>query len=93
VAQELFRRAAIRGEPDPERIPYWTSGEHEIDFVAAAGDYVEVKRGNASALDFSWFPRVFPSGNLTVVCATPFAAERVRGVTLDSLLRGESLSP
>ncbi|MGH7820435.1 MAG: AAA family ATPase, partial [Candidatus Binatia bacterium] len=89
VAQELFRRAAIRGAPEPERLPYWQSREHEIDFVVAADSFVEVKRGRASALDFAWFPKAFPKGRLTVICATPFEADRVRGVTLDAFLGGE----
>jgi len=88
VAQELFRRAAIRGEPEPERLPYWQSPEHEIDFVAAPDRFVEVKRGRAGALDFTWFPKTFPKGHLTVVCSAPFETDRIRGVTLDSFLQG-----
>lgn len=86
VAQELFRRAAVRGQADPERIPYWQGGAHEIDFVAGADVYIEVKRGQASALDFTWFAKVFSKGHLTVVGATPFEADRVRGVTLETFL-------
>jgi predicted AAA+ superfamily ATPase len=89
VAQELFRRAAIRGTPDPERVPYWQSREHELDFVAGDGWFVEVKRERASALDFAWFPKAFPKARLTVVCASPFDADRIRGITLDAFLRGE----
>lgn len=40
----------------------------------------------ASALDFAWFAKVFPRAHLTVVCATPFEADRVRGVTLEEFL-------
>ncbi|MBI4728407.1 MAG: ATP-binding protein [Acidobacteria bacterium] len=87
VAQEIFRRAAIRGEPEPERLPYWQSDEHEIDFVSGDRTFIEVKRGPCSALDFAWFPRTFPRGRLTVVCSTPFEADRIRGVTLDGFLR------
>jgi predicted AAA+ superfamily ATPase len=88
VAQELFRRAAIRGQADPERVPHWQGGDHEIDFVVAPDVFIEVKRGRATALDFTWFPKAFPRGHLTVVCATPFEADRVRGVTLDGFLSG-----
>jgi predicted AAA+ superfamily ATPase len=88
VAQELFRRAAMRGQPDPERIPYWQGGGHEIDFVAGNQSFYEVKLGRATALDFSWFKRSFPQGELTVVCATPFEADSIRGITLDTFLRG-----
>jgi predicted AAA+ superfamily ATPase len=91
VAQELFRRAAIGGAAAPERIPYWQGGDHEIDFVIAADAFIEVKRGQASALDFTWFPKAFPKGHLTVVCATAFEADRVRGVTLEAFLAGGSL--
>jgi len=89
VAQELFRRNAIRGRPEPERPPYWQSREHEIDFVVDDDSFVEVKRGRASALDFAWFAKTFPKGRLTVVCTTPFEAEHMRGVTLDAFLKGE----
>lgn len=87
VAQELFRRAAIRGEPEPERIPHWRSPDHEIDFVTGTDGMLEVKRGRATALDFTWFPKVFPKQKLTVVCSTPFTADVVEGVTLDAFLR------
>ncbi len=88
VSQELFRRAAIRGVAEPERIPHWSNGANEIDFVPSPETFVEVKRGRASALEFGWFRKTFPKGDLTVVCTTPFRSERVRGVTLDAFLRG-----
>ncbi len=86
VAQELFRRAALRGDPTPERLPFWQSADHEIDFVLADGHCVEVKRGRAGPLDFSWFGEAFPGRRLTVVCSTPFEARAVRGVSLASFL-------
>ncbi len=90
VAQELFRRAALRGDPTPERLPFWQGGGHEIDFIRHDGSFVEVKRGAASPLDFSWFARTFPGRRLTVVCLTPFEAQSVRGVTLSSFLRASA---
>jgi predicted AAA+ superfamily ATPase len=87
VAQELFRRAALLGNGEPERVPYWQGGDHELDYVLADNRFVEVKRGRATALEFAWFQKVFPRGNLTVVCATPFEADQVVGVTLDAFLR------
>jgi predicted AAA+ superfamily ATPase len=30
AAQELWRRRCIRGEPIPELLPYWQSGEHGL---------------------------------------------------------------
>jgi len=88
VAQELFRRAALEGRPEPERIPYWQGAGHEIDFVPASDRFVEVKRGRATALDFAWFPKVFPRATLTVVCSTPFEADRIVGMTLETFLAG-----
>lgn len=85
VAQELHRRAALAGATEPERLPYWQGGDHEIDFVLPDA-CIEVKRGSATALDFAWFPGTFARGTLTVVCATPFASERVRGETLARFL-------
>ncbi len=34
VAQELWRRAAIRGEDIPEMVPHYRTKSHELDFVA-----------------------------------------------------------
>jgi predicted AAA+ superfamily ATPase len=87
VAQELFRRRAIAGTADPERVPYWHGGDHEIDFVTREDAFVEVKLGRASALEFAWFPRSFPRARLTVVCSTPFESDTIRGATLESFLR------
>jgi predicted AAA+ superfamily ATPase len=88
VAQELFRRRAIAGEAEPERLPFWQGGGHEVDFVQRRGPFVEVKRGRASALDFAWFAKTFPRATLEVVCATPFETDRIRGLTLQDFLQG-----
>jgi hypothetical protein len=88
VAQELFRRRALAGQEEPERIPFWQGGGHEIDFVQRGGTFVEVKRGRATALDFAWFPKTFPRGRLEVVCATPFETDHIRGLTLHDFLQG-----
>jgi predicted AAA+ superfamily ATPase len=87
VAQELFRRAALRGDPDPERIPYWQGGGRELDFVVSPAALVEVKLGRATPLDFAWFPKVFRKAELTLICASPFESHRIRGITLEALLR------
>jgi hypothetical protein len=88
VAQELHRRKALRGDPEPERLPFWQGGGHELDFVGADEDFVEVKRGPTSPLEFAWFSRAFPKGRLTVVSASRFQAERVRSVTMEDFLQG-----
>jgi len=89
VAQELWRRAALRGDEVPEELAYWQGGEHELDFVLAASSYLEVKAGKGAPLEFSWFTRILPGSRLTVITTTPFATEHVRGVTLEQFLLGE----
>jgi uncharacterized protein len=89
AAQELFRRRALRGEDEPERIPHWRGAGHEIDFVEPDGSYLEIKLGRATALDFAWFPKIFPRAHLDVVCATPFESDHVRGLTLHQFLMGQ----
>ncbi len=66
AAQELARRRAIRGDEDPQRLPYWSQEGHEIDFVDKEF-HVEVKRGKTSPIDFTWFPKVFPNRHLWVI--------------------------
>jgi len=86
VAQELWRRAAIRGEEIPERMFFWKSKDHELDFVLDADQFIEVKRGKTGPLEFSWFHQVFPKGRLTVVGSSRFQTDHVTGVTLEDFL-------
>ena len=86
VAQELWRRNAIAGAEDPNTQYFWQSKEHELDFKVSSGEWIEVKRGRASSLEFGWFPKVFPKDRLTVICTTPFESPLVRGVTLEDFL-------
>ncbi len=60
--------------------------EHEIDFVTPERDFIEVKRGKAGLIDFSWFSRIFPRDHLTVICRSPFTSKQVTGVTLEEFL-------
>ena len=87
VAQELFRRAAIRGDELPELLPHWSSKEHELDFVTGPESFIEVKAGKTTPLEFAWFPRVLPNGRLTVVSDSSYETDRIRGVTMDAFLR------
>jgi len=86
VAQELWRRAAIAGAPDPEQMLFWQGGGHETDFVVNPRLHVEAKRGAVSPTDFTWFPRSFPKADLLVVNSRRFTATRVIGVTLEDFL-------
>ena len=89
VAQELWRRAAIRGDEIPERLHFYQSKSHGLDFVVDGEQHVQVKRGRASPLEFDWWPRTFPQGHLTVVSDERFDAGRIRGVTLEDFLLEE----
>lgn len=86
VAQELWRRAAIRGDPTPEILPHWRGGDHEIDFVAGQDLFIEVTRGRASPIEYAWFQKTFPDGRLIVVGQDRFRTERIRGVTFEDFL-------
>lgn len=86
VAQEIWRRAAIRGDDLPERIPYWKSRQHELDFVLSPDHFVEVKRGRASPLEYTWFPRSHPRARLTVINRDRFETDRMVGVTMEDFL-------
>jgi predicted AAA+ superfamily ATPase len=86
VAQELWRRAALRGADFPERMLYWQTAEHEIDFVLDPGTYLEVKTGRTTALEFSWFARTFPRARLLVVGRDRFDTRSVTGTTMEEFL-------
>jgi uncharacterized protein len=89
VAQELWRRAAIRGDEVPEGLTFWASKEREIDFVVSPDRFIEVKRGRTSALEHAWFAKVFPRGELVLVGRDRFETERIRGVSLEDFLLEE----
>lgn len=89
VAQEVWRRAAVRRDDQSERLRYWSSADRELDFVVGAERFIEVKRGRTSTLDFGWFSRVFPRGDVLVVGRDSFRTERIRGLTLVELLLDE----
>ncbi|MBI5482227.1 MAG: hypothetical protein HY906_25450 [Deltaproteobacteria bacterium] len=67
---------------------YWTSGKREIDFVLAPNRFVEVKRGRVTALEYSWFGKAFPRGELVVIGANEFESGALRGMTMESFLQG-----
>jgi predicted AAA+ superfamily ATPase len=85
VAQELWRRSAIKGENLEETIPFLSVGEREVDFVCGNVAY-EVKRGPASPEEFLWFRKAFPKAQLVVICSTPFETAWCQGVTLEDFL-------
>ena len=90
VAQELWRRAAVRGEETPEQMAFWQASGHELDFVTSPQAAVEVKIGSTNPLEFAWFPRTFAKGRLTVIGQDRWAAGRLTGATLEQFLLADS---
>ncbi len=86
IAQEIWRQGVLADSDNPEAINFWASKEHEIDFVTPDRRFIEVKLGQSNALEFSWFHRVFPNDELTVICKTPFASKYVTGITVEEFL-------
>jgi predicted AAA+ superfamily ATPase len=86
VAQELWRRAALRGRESPERMHYWRSAEHETDFVLDRETHLEVKSGRTTALEFAWFARTFPRSKLLVIGQDRFESRSVTGMTMEDFL-------
>ncbi|MBI2336667.1 MAG: ATP-binding protein [Deltaproteobacteria bacterium] len=86
VAQEIWRRSVLTEQANPEAIGFWASKEHEIDFVTPDFKFFEVKKGPANPLEFSWFSKVFPKDELTVICKTPFKSKQVTGMTIEDFL-------
>ncbi|MGD9152970.1 MAG: AAA family ATPase [Gammaproteobacteria bacterium] len=88
VAQELQRRASIRGRSILDPLAFWQNKEkeHEIDFVEDQNIFIEVKRGVCSALEFSWFAYQFPHKILTVINQTKFCTDKVNGIAFEDFL-------
>lgn len=89
TAQELWRRAVLEKAENPEKLAFWQSREHEIDFIDHAGHFYEVKRGRTGPIEFSWFPKIFPKGRLTVIGPGSFETQQVEGITMHDFLMGE----
>lgn len=86
VAQELWRRAAVRGEETPEQMAFWQASGHELDFVTSPRSALDVKIGSTNPLEFAWFPRTFAKGSLTVIGQDRWAAGPLTGTTLEEFL-------
>lgn len=86
LAQEIWRRRALRGELTPEHLAYWQSGDHELDYVVRPDLVFECKRGGSSALEFAWFAKTFPKAALWIVGRDRFDGTRIRGRTFADVL-------
>lgn len=86
VAQEIFRRACVQGGEMPDSLSFWQSKQHEVDFIKSQVDFIEVKRGRESPLNYDWFAKVHPKARLTVVNQARFETSSVRGITMEDFL-------
>lgn len=86
LAQEIQRRRAIRGDDLSESMLFWSDKSHEIDFVLDSNTFVEAKIGKSGPMEYRWFSKLFPKGNLTVINKRRFDTERTRGVVLEDFL-------
>jgi predicted AAA+ superfamily ATPase len=86
VAQELWRRAAVRGAEAAEQMAFWQAAGHELDFVATPKAAVEVKLGSTNPLEFAWFPRTFSRASLSVIGRDRWRAGLLEGMTLEDFL-------
>ena len=89
AAQEVRRRAAIRGDDAPEQLAHWQGGHHELDFVLAPDRFLEVKSGRTGPLEHAWFTRSFPNARLTILGRDRFATDAVLGRTMEDFLLEE----
>jgi len=92
IAQELQRRAAYSGREILAPLAYWQNKNHEIDFVEHGENYIEVKRGKSSVIEFSWFPKQIPHKQLIVINLNKFETDRIKGLRLEEFLLDESRS-
>lgn len=86
VAQEIWRRQAIQGEEIPEHLGFWKSDHHELDFVMDPNNFIEVKSGTPSPLEFTWFPKIFPKAHLRVINQKAFSGLSVEGISFEDFL-------
>ena len=86
VAQELLRRSAIAGTDILAPFAFWQNKENEIDFVTAKNQWIEVKRGKSSPVDFGWVNHLVPHQHLTIINSATFETKTLRGITLEAFL-------
>lgn len=89
VAQEIWRKLCISSSNDmPNHLNFWQSKEHEIDFLMPNSSiYLEVKKGESTPINFTWFLKIFPhTACLTVINKNRFNSKRIQGITLEDFL-------
>jgi len=92
VAQELWRRQHLAAQIDNKNsyqqpaLSYWSSQDHEIDFVTHDKQFYEVKAGPTSPHEFPWFPQIFPKGKLNIISDSTYETDYLKSVQLKDFL-------
>jgi predicted AAA+ superfamily ATPase len=88
VASHLWKKSAYQGAEDPESQFFWSNENHEIDFISAQ-QWIEVKSGKVSPIEFRWFVKSFPQRSLRVVTKSPLEIHPsfLKTETLEAFLR------
>jgi len=86
VAQELVRKRAICGQEPLDPLYFWANSEHEMDFVPRPNEYLEIKRGQSSPIDFAWTKYQFPKAKIQVLCSTPFETDSIQAITVEQFI-------
>lgn len=85
VAQELQRKAAF-DQVILEPLKFWQNKQHEIDFVTANEEFIEVKRGKCNSFEFDWFLKQIPNQELQVINQKDFKTKWIEGITLEQFM-------
>lgn len=87
---QALAKGAVREHGVLPRIDLLKEAPFVFKFTFGIEEFLEVKRGAATAIDFAGFPRTFPAARLTVIGSSRFETDRIRGITVeDFLLAGD----
>ena len=87
IAQEIQRKASLENYSILEPLAFWETKKNEIDFVDPNEQFIEVKRGKSSPLEFSWFDKQLPHVKLTVINQQSFSTNNITGLTIEDFLK------
>lgn len=90
VAQEIWRRQLLEAQSTSVRnyndLFYWSSKEHEIDFITSNEKFYEVKAGTTTPKEFYWFSEIFPKKHLTVISDSEYETSFIHSMKLENFL-------
>ena len=57
--------------------------------MLSPSEFLEIKHGRASPVEFAWFSKVFPKARLTVISQTRYDTANLTGIGLEDFLLQE----